>query len=132
MLALLLAAPVMAAACATTGGPPAPSGPVELDGTRWKLVVLAGNLDGRVIEFHKRGSDGYVGELVEPGRRLANVVGLGANFPIFKLKRKKENEYEGVYKSVDPGGGQVDKEVVVFVKGNNLTWDQEPALWERR
>lgn len=120
-------------ACATGGssGPPAPTGPVELDKTRWKLVALGGNLDGRIVEFKKRGSDGYEGELVDVGRRLRSVVGLEAGFKMFSLRKKGENEYEGVYKSVDPSGAQADKEVVVFVNGNQMTWNQETAVWER-
>jgi hypothetical protein len=134
VLAGALALAMLTPACATSGGAstPAPSGPVELDGTRWKLVALGGNLDGRIIEFHKRGSDGYVGQLVEVGRRLRDVVGLKPGFEMLQLKKKKENEYEGVYKSVDPSGTQADKEVVVFVNGNNLTWNQESAVWERQ
>jgi hypothetical protein len=133
MLTLALTAVTLGVmACATSGGPPPPSGPVALDGTRWKLVALGGNLDGRVIEFHKRGSDAYIGQLVDPGRRLRDVVGLKPGFEMLQLKKKKENEYEGVYKAVDASGGQADKEVVVFVNGNNLTWNQESAVWERQ
>jgi hypothetical protein len=133
-----LALGFMAQGCATSGassGPAAPaasSGPVELDGTRWKLIALGGQLDGRIVEFHKRGSDGYVGEMVDVGRRLRDVVGLKPGYQLFQLKKKKENEYEGVYKSVDPSGTQADKEVVVFVNGNTLTWNQESAVWERQ
>jgi hypothetical protein len=123
----------LAQACATGGAtpPPAASGPVELDKTRWKLVALGGNLDGRIVEFKKRGSDGYEGSLVDLGRRLRSVVGLEPGFKMFALKKKGENEYEGVYKSVDPSGAQADKEVVVFVNGNQMTWNQETAVWER-
>jgi hypothetical protein len=136
-LTLTLAAAVlglMAQACATSGGssPPPASGPIELDGTRWKLIALGGNLDGRIVEFHKRGSDGYVGQMVDPGRRLRDVVGLKPGYEMFQLKKKKDNEYEGVYKSVDPSGTQADKEVVVFVSGNQLTWNQESAVWEKQ
>ena len=34
---------------------------------------------------------------------------------MFQLKKKSDNEFEGIYKSIDPKGGQMDKEVVVFV-----------------
>ena len=122
---------VLAQACATSG-PPAPTGPVELDGTRWKLVALAGALDGRVVEFQKRGSNGYSGKLVSLGRRLTDVVGLQEGFEMFQLKKKGDNEFEGIYKSLDPKGGQQDKEVVVFVNGNTMTWNQESAVWERQ
>jgi hypothetical protein len=131
-LAILLCG-VLAQACATGGSSPAaPSGPVELDGTRWKLVALAGQLDGRVVEFQKRGSNGYSGKLVSLGRRLQEVVGLQEGFEMFQLKKKSDTEFEGVYKSIDPKGGQADKEVIVFVNGNTLTWNQESAVWEKQ
>jgi hypothetical protein len=132
-LALLFCG-VLAQACATSSSstPPPASGPVELDGTRWKLVAIGGSLDGRVVEFHKRGSNGYVGKLVTLGRRLQEVVGLQEGFDMFQLKRKGDNEFEGVYKSIEPKGGQADKEVVVFVNGNSMTWNQESAVWEKQ
>jgi hypothetical protein len=126
---------VLAQACATSSSsstPAAPSGPAELDGTKWKLVALGGALDGRVIQFQKRGSSAYEGKLVSLGRRLQDVVGLQEGFVMFQLKRKGENEFEGVYKAVDPKGGQQDKEVVVFVNGNTMTWNQESAVWEKQ
>jgi hypothetical protein len=122
---------VLAQACATSG-PPVPSGPIELDKTRWKLVALAGQLDGRVVEFQRRGPDAYSGKLVVLGRRLQDVVGLKEGFEMFQLRRKAENQYEGVFKSVDPNGSQVDKEVFISVTGNSFTWNQENATWERQ
>jgi hypothetical protein len=124
---------VLAQACAaSSSNPPPPSGPVELDGTRWKLVALAGQLDGRIVEFTKRGSNGYSGKLISLGRRLQDVVGLQEGYEMFQLKKKGDNEFEGVYKSIDPKGGQADKEVVVFVNGNTMTWNQESAVWEKQ
>jgi uncharacterized protein (DUF2147 family) len=126
---------VLAQACATGGSaaaPAAPTGPAELDGSKWKLVALAGSLDGRVIQFKKRGSNGYEGKLVSLGRRLQDVVGLQEGFVMFQLKRKSDNEFEGVYKAIDPKGGQQDKEVVMFVNGSSMTWNQESAVWERQ
>ena len=135
-LTVALATLGLAQAFATGGGAAAPAaaptGPIELDGTRWKLVMLAGNLDGRVVEFHKRGDDGYSGKLVEMGRKLRDAMGVQAGFEIFQLKRKNVNEYEGVYKAVDNAGAVQNKEVVVFVAGNNLNWNQESAVWERQ
>jgi hypothetical protein len=131
-LAILLCG-VLAQACATGGSnaaAPAPSGPVELDKTRWKLVALAGQLDGRVVEFQKRGSNAYSGKLVTLGRRLQDVVGLQEGYELFQLKRKSDTEFEGTYKSIDKGG-QVDKEVFISVKGNTFTWNQENANWEK-
>jgi uncharacterized protein (DUF2147 family) len=128
---------VLAQACATSGSSstsaPAPaSGPQELDATKWKLVALAGSLDGRVVEFKKRGADGYEGKLVSLGRRLQDVVGLQEGEVIFKLKRKSDTEFEGTYKAIDPKGGIAEKEVVVFVNGATLTWNQESAVWEKQ
>jgi hypothetical protein len=125
---------VLAQACATSGSTsaPAPSGPVELDKTRWKLIALAGQLDGRVIEFQKRGAEGYSGKLVSLGRRLQDVVGLQEGFEMFQLKRKSDTDFEGTYKSIDPKGGQIDKEVYISVKGNTFTWNQENANWEKQ
>jgi uncharacterized protein (DUF2147 family) len=125
---------VLAQACATSSSSsaPAPSGPAELDGSKWKLVALAGALDGRVVQFQKRGSNAYEGKLINLGRRLQDVVGLQEGFVMFQLKRKGDNEFEGVYKAIDPKGGQQDKEVVVFVNGNTMTWNQESAVWEKQ
>jgi uncharacterized protein (DUF2147 family) len=125
---------VLAQACATSSSsaPPAPSGPAELDGTKWKLVALAGALDGRIVQFQKRGASSYEGKLITLGRRLQDVVGLQEGFVMFQLKRKSDNEFEGVYKAIEPKGGQQDKEVVVFVNGNSMTWNQESAVWEKQ
>jgi uncharacterized protein (DUF2147 family) len=132
-LAILLCG-VLAQACATSSSAsaPAPSGPAELDGTHWKLVALGGQLDGRVVEFKKRGSNSYEGKIVSLGRRLQDVVGLQEGYVLFQLKRKGDNEFEGVYKSIEPKGGQTDKEVVVFVNGSTMTWNQESAVWEKQ
>jgi hypothetical protein len=130
VLALLLSG-VLAQACATSGPPP-PSGPVELDGTKWKLVMLAGSLDGRVVQFKKRGSDGYEGKLIVLGRKLQDVVGLQEGETLFRLKRKSDTEFEGTYKAIDPKGGVAEKEVVVFINGNSMNWNQESAAWEKQ
>jgi hypothetical protein len=134
---VLMVSGVLAQACATSGGssggaPAASDGPVELDKSRWKLVALAGALDGRVVEFQKRGDDGYSGKLVDLGRRLRDVVGLDVGYEVFQLKRKKPNEYEGIYQAIDPKGGIMAKEVIVFINGNSMTWNQESAVWERQ
>ena len=120
----------VAQACATSG-PAKPSGPVELDGTSWKLVAMGGSLDGRVIAFKKRGSNGYLGKLTVPGRRLSNTVGVEVGTDIFVLITKGENQYEGSYKSWDTNGNMTEREVTLFVSGDNLTWNLENAVWER-
>jgi hypothetical protein len=121
-----------AGACASSGGASKPTGPVELDGSRWKLVVAGGKMDGRVVEFKKRG-DGYVGVLVEPGMQLRNATGVDVGtLNLFSLKPKGVNEYAGVYKAVASDGSVIDKEVNVFIDGDNLTWNLESATWERQ
>src|SRR5437762_1752542 len=94
LVALTLgSAPLLGLGCATTGAPE-PTGPVELDGTRWKLLVSGGTMDGRVVEFKKKGqTGGYIGSLAEPGRRLQNVVGLDIGYVMFTIRRQKENQY---------------------------------------
>ncbi len=116
--------------CATSG-PPAPTGPIELNGTKWKLLVAGGRFDGRVVEFKKKGKDGYIGSLADKGQRLRDAVGIDIGREIFTIRLKKENEYEGVYKAVGADGSISDVEVVVFVSGNTMTWNLESANWER-
>ena len=125
---------VLAQACATSSSSTAaqPAGPVELDQTKWKLLMLGGSLDGRVVQFHKRGADGYEGKLVEKGRKLQDVVGLQEGETIFKLKRRSDTEFEGTYKAIDAKGGVAEKEVTIDVKNNNLLWNQESATWEKQ
>src|SRR5262245_40456806 len=119
----------VAQACASA--PAKPTGPIELDGTVWKLVALGGSLDGRVIEFKKRGANGYLATLKEPGRKLQNAVGVNVGTEIFILVTKGENQYEGTYKAYDASGGLVEKEVTLFVNADGLSWNLENAVWER-
>jgi hypothetical protein len=117
-------------ACAT-GGSASSSAPVELDGSKWKMVAIGGQLDGRVIQFKKKGSDGYIGTLTEMGRRLEGVVGAQVGMQIFSLRQMKPNEYEGVYSSIEPNGNKREVEVSLSVAGDNISWNQETAVWER-
>jgi hypothetical protein len=117
--------------CATSGAPKS-TGPVELNQSKWKLVVSGGRMDGRVIEFKKRGP-GYMAFLVEKGHRLREVTGLDMGETwVFSIKPKKENEYEGIYRDISPDGSMSEKEVVVFIDGDNLNWNLETATWERQ
>lgn len=126
----LMVSGLLLQACASSPKPAPQSGPVELDKTKWKLLSLAGSLDGRVVEFTKRGADGYEGKLVDMGKRLRDVVGLDVGFVMFQLKRRSDNEFAGTY--TDPKAGNATKEVVVFIDGNNMSWNQESAVWERQ
>jgi hypothetical protein len=117
-------------ACATA--PAKPSGPVELHGTRWKLLIVRGAIDGRVIEFQRRGTEGYYGNLVASGRQLQDVVGLEMGRRIFTLRKQGVNQYEGIYVSLERDGAIGEREVVVFIDGDNMTWNQESAVWERQ
>ena len=54
---------------------------------------------------------------------------------LVQLKKRPgtENDYDGVYKSIDPKGGQADKEVSLsIVDGNSISWNQESATWEKQ
>src|SRR5688572_11607717 len=89
------AAPALVTGCATSGKT-APSGPVELNGTKWKLVALAGKLDGRVVEFKKKGKDGYIGTMIDLGNKLENLPGIAVPYEVFSMRKKGENQYEGM------------------------------------
>lgn len=128
-LFLVGAAPALVAGCAT--GKTAPSAPVELNGTKWKLVMLGGKLDGRVVEFKKKGKDGYVGTLIDLGKRLENLPGITVGYEVFSMRKKSENQYHGMYKSITADGNIDEKDLTLFVDGDSFSWNQESAIWER-
>lgn len=119
--------------CASTGPVPGPSGPVELDNTRWKLVTIEGEMDGRVVQFQKTDKNRYVGILIDLGHRIRHVLGVSTGSAIFQLKRLKgqENQYQGSYVAIQPTGRIQSFQTVVRIEGGNLMWDLAPALWER-
>ena len=132
--ASLMVAPALFGGCASSGGATKPSGPVAVDGARYKLIAGAMGLDGRVVEFKKRG-DGMMGCLVEPGIKLRNATGVELGSRVFSLKGKaggNPNEYEGAYKGINPDGSSTDHEVFVAFDGENMTWNLESATWERQ
>ena len=117
------------AGCASSA--PKPTGPVTLDGSIYKLLAAGGSLDGRQVQFLERG-DTIRGCLVSGGARLRDAVGIEPGMNIFQLKKVKDNEWEGVYRAIDPGGGIAEKPVTVFFEGDTLTWNLESATWERQ
>lgn len=121
------------AGCATSGGAgSAASGPLELDGTRWKLTVLEGKLDGRVIEFKKSGPNTYAGRLVERARWMENVPGIPDQMEMFSVRKTDQtNTYAGLYKTYTPGGGYTEQEVNFSVTPEALNWNLASAVWER-
>jgi hypothetical protein len=120
---------VLSVGCATTSSA-TPSAPVELDGTRWKLVVAGGRMDGRVVQFKKKGI-GYEGIIMEGGVRLAQTTGVdyGKQW-IFSIKPRGTNEYTGVYKNIMTDGSFQDQELELFVSGDTFSWNLESATWE--
>jgi hypothetical protein len=119
------------AGCASTSGASVPSGPIALQGARYKLLAAGGALDGRVVEFLQRG-DTVIGCLAAPGNRLRSVAGIDMGTRVFSLSKKGENQYEGVYKAISPDGNIADKEVTVFFEGDGMSWNLESATWERQ
>ncbi len=120
--------------CATTGSPPPPTGPVEMDGTTWKMLTSSGRIDGRSVKFKKRGDNGLEGALVDQGILLRGAVGINAGMIIFQLKRKgekAENQYEGVYKDIAADGSNQEKEVTIFVSPDSFSWNLQSATWEK-
>src|SRR5689334_11515455 len=72
-------------ACASSSAPAAPSGPIELNGTRWKLITNRGKLDGRVVEFKKEQGQ-YVGHLKEKGLQLRDLPGVPEGMNLFEMQ----------------------------------------------
>lgn len=131
---LAVAAPLSLASvmggCAASA--PKDNKPIELNGTKWMLVIAGGRMDGRVVQFKKQGI-GYLGYLVDKGQRLLDVTGLrtGPETMIFSVKPRGVNQYEGIYHQIASDGATQDKEVDVFVDGDSLSWNLETATWER-
>ena len=134
LLAVVLATSTLA--CATSGGnatPAAPAGPIELDGTRWKMLMTpAGRLDLRIIQFKKQGT-GYLGLLKDFGLQLRSVPGIREDMVFFKLEATAGaiNEYTGSYEAPGPDGVMSASIVNVSISGNRLIWNLGSAVWER-
>jgi hypothetical protein len=133
--ALLALAPLVSAACASSGAPKAPvdpNAPVDLDGARYKLVESRGALDQRMVEFAVAGET-IRGCLVTFGMKLRNVTGLDVGVPVITAKKTANpNEYAGVYKSIEPDGQMADKEVTLTFVGGEMRWNLESATWSRQ
>lgn len=119
----------LAGGCAT--GPAKPTGPVSLDDVRYKLIISGGSMDGRVVEFKKRG-DALFGCLASPGLRLAKATGVEPGTRLFALKEKAPNEYAGQYRAISGDGSVIDQEVIVFFNDDGMSWNLESATWERQ
>jgi hypothetical protein len=117
-------------ACAST--PVVPLKREEVDGAKYKLVVIAGRLDQRVVQFRKRGG-GYIGVLVAKGKFLQEIVGIADNMEMFKLSPVEgaDNVYEGVYITYQGDGSRTEAEVKVNFYKDSLNWNLESATWER-
>ena len=118
------------AACASA--PSVPLRPDELDGAKYKLVVVSGRMDGRVVQFRKKGN-GYLGVIVDKGRFLTELVGVPDNMETFRLTpvAGAENSYEGVYITFQGDGSRSENEVKVNFFKDNIVWNLESATWER-
>ncbi|HEY0706561.1 MAG TPA: hypothetical protein VGG33_07185 [Polyangia bacterium] len=133
VFSLFTAVAAISAGCASSGGASggAPAGPVAIDGARYKLLAAGGSLDGRVVEFVKRGST-MRGCIVSLGNKLRGVAGVDMGTPVFNLQEKASNEYEGSYKAIMADGSMVDKQVAVNFQGESMSWNLESATWERQ
>jgi hypothetical protein len=127
--AITLCATVMGA-CASA--PVVPLKREELDGSKYKLIAIAGRLDQRVVQFRKRGT-GFIGVLVTKGKFLQEIVGIPADMEMFKLSpvEGSDNGYEGVFITYQGDGARTESEVKVSFYKDNLTWNLESASWER-
>ncbi|MDX2021613.1 MAG: hypothetical protein SF187_15320 [Deltaproteobacteria bacterium] len=116
--------------CAST--PAVPLKKDELDGAKYKLVVISGRLDQRVVQFRKRGG-GYVGVLVHKGKFLQELVGVADDMEMFRIGpiEGSENSYEGVFITFQGDGSRTESEVKLTFYKDNFTWNLESATWER-
>ena len=130
-MTLALSGAGLAGCASTSGASSVPSGPVALQGARYKLLAAGGTLDGRVVEFLQKG-DTVIGCLAAAGNRLRGVAGIDMGTRIFSLQKKGDNQYEGVYKAISPDGSIADKEVTLFFDGEGMNWNLESATWERQ
>lgn len=120
----------LVAACASTPRVALPQD--KLDGAKYKLVVVSGRMDGRVVEFRKKGG-GYLGVLIDKGRFLREMVGIPDNMETFRLSPAagQENIYEGIYISYQGDGARTEQEVKVNFFEDSFMWNLESATWER-
>lgn len=116
--------------CAST--PSVPLKKDELDGAKYKLVVISGRLDQRVVQFRKRGG-GYVGVLVQKGKFLQELVGVPDDMEMFRIGpvEGSENAYDGVFITFQGDGSRTESEVKLTFYKDNFTWNLESATWER-
>ena len=120
-------------ACATGAAPAASgqaSGPVELAGTRWKLPMTEGNLDGRTIEF-KRGAANYQGVLVNVGRYLSGKVGAYEGLVLMELVPEGAT---GTFKGFErvPGRDELTEVFCsVTASGREMKCSAESTPWTR-
>lgn len=119
------------AGCASSSGATQPGAPVTLDGAQYKLLAAGGSLDGRVVEFLKRGP-GLMGCLISPGSKLRGVAGIENGTWVFSMQEKATNEFEGVYRAINADGSIAEKQVAASFNGDNLSWNLESATWERQ
>jgi hypothetical protein len=119
--------------CATV--PAKPLAPEKLEGSRWKLVIAAGKMDHRVIEFKREGGS-IVGRLVDHGRVLSQMVGIPDNMVQFKIRPHEglgaaPNVFSGVYTTYQGDGMPLEREVLLTFYEDNFTWNLESATWSR-
>ncbi len=118
-------------ACASAPSVPMP--PDELDGAKYKLVVIGGRMDQRVVQFRKKGGS-LTGVVVSKGRMLTELVGIPDDMETFKLQPTAgadPNVFEGIYIDFGPDGTRSEREVRVNFYKDNLVWNLESATWER-
>lgn len=117
-------------ACAST--PSVPLKKEEIDGAKYKLVVISGRLDQRVVQFRKRGA-GYIGVLVHKGKFLQELVGVADDMEMFKVApvAGEDNVYDGLFVTYQGDGARTETEVKVNFYKDRLNWNLESATWER-
>jgi hypothetical protein len=120
----------LSSGCATASAPAATT-PIELDGTKWKLVTYLGKMDGRVVQFQKGGGGGYMAKMVEPGVALRDRAGVEGMTAFTLTPTGTMNEYRGYFTTIGSEGGSQQQEVIVTVfNEDELRWNLESS-WSR-
>jgi hypothetical protein len=127
----------LGAGCASSGGASGgpsgqPAGPIELDGTKWKLTLNNGSFDGREIQFKKEGSKFLTGSLTEVGRQMRNNTAAHPGVWIFQifLPAVSENTYRGIYRP--PGSMESEATFSVSADGKLLRCSLMESNWFRQ
>jgi len=132
LAALTVLAPIALGACATTAASNVPLKQEELIGSKWKLLVMSGRMDHRVVQFENK-EGRLVGTLINRGRYLSQIVGVNEGMEMFAISplEGEPATYEGIFRTVMSDGRANENPVTIQFFEDHFTWNLESATWER-